>query len=232
MEHDIRAVIFDLDGTLLDTMADLALAANRALARFGYPGHPPEAYKRFAGSGVAALMDRALPPGEAGRLGEAGLRPILEAMRDEYRDHAAEATRPYPGIPELLAVVRERAIPSGVLSNKPHAATVAVIRHFFGGHPFAAVQGQTPGVPLKPDPTSALAMAGAFNLAPARILYLGDSDVDMITAKSAGMYAVGAAWGFRGADELRAGGADVVCAAPLDVTPLLPANPPRPGDPV
>jgi phosphoglycolate phosphatase len=222
MKHSPQAVIFDLDGTLLDTLADLAAAANRVLARFGYPIHPLDAYRRFVGSGVATLLARALPPGEAARLAEAGMRPILEAMRADYQDHAAEATCPYPGVVELLAALRERNVTSGVLSNKPHEATLAVVRHFFGSHPFAVVQGHAPGMPLKPDPTSALAMADAFGLAPSRILYLGDSDIDMITAKAAGMYAVGAAWGFRGADELRASGADCVCAAPLEVAALLP----------
>ena len=216
-----QAVIFDLDGTLLDTLTDLAEAANRVLARFGYPVHTVAAYKRFVGSGGLTLMGRALPPGEAERLGETGVRPIVEAMRAEYLDHAAEATRPYPGIAELLAVLRERNIVSGVLSNKPHPATQAVVRHFFAEHPFAVVQGALPDVPLKPDPTSALAMAGTFGIAPRHILYLGDSDVDMHTARAAGMYAVGAAWGFRGADELRASGADHVCFTPFEVTELM-----------
>ena len=229
MEHKPQAIIFDLDGTLLDTLADLAAATNRVLARFGYPTHPVEAYRLFLGNGGLSLMARVLPPGEAERLGEAGLRPIVEAMRADYQDHATEATRPYPGVAELLTIVRERNIVSGILSNKPHAATLIVTRHFFGGHPFAAVQGQVPGVPLKPDPTSALAMAKTFGLAPARILYLGDSDIDMLTARAAGMYAVGAAWGFRGAEELRNSGADRVCATPLEVASLLSAFTTQPG---
>jgi phosphoglycolate phosphatase len=106
--------------------------------------------------------------------------------------------------------------------------TVSIIQHYFGDHPFVAVQGHVPGVPLKPDPASALAMARTLGLSPARILYLGDSDIDMFTARAACMYAVGAAWGFRGADELRAGGADRVCATPLEVATLLPP-PPSPG---
>jgi phosphoglycolate phosphatase len=229
MDHSPQAIIFDLDGTLLDTLTDLATAANHALTRFGYPTRPVEAYRRFLGSGGATLMTRALPPGEAESLGEAGLRPIMEAMRAYYQEHAADATLPYPGIAELLATVRERAIQSGVLSNKPHAATLAVIRHFFGSHSFAAVQGHVPDMPLKPDPTSALAMAGTLGLAPSRILYVGDSDVDMFTARAAGMRAVGAAWGFRGADELWASGADHVCATPLEVAALLPTCPTQPG---
>ena len=223
MQYPYQAIIFDLDGTLLNTLDDLANAANRTLAHFGYPVHPIEAYKRFVGNGGSTLMGRALPSGEYERLGEAGLRPIVDAMRADYIKHAADVTRPYDGIPELLAKIRALNLPSGVLSNKPHPATLLTVRHFFADHPFTIVRGAMPDVPLKPDPTAALDMAGTLGIEPGRILYVGDSDVDMHTARNAGMFAVGAAWGFRGADELSASGADRVCATPWEVIDLLPA---------
>ncbi|MDR0828248.1 MAG: HAD family hydrolase [Desulfovibrio sp.] len=211
------AIIFDLDGTL----DDLAAAANAALRIFGYPPHPPAAYQRMVGNGVSTLISRALPAGEREKVGEEGLVALTRTMRGIYADKALQTTRPYPGVCELLAVVRDMDIKSGVLSNKPDAETRLIISHFFSDHPFTAVQGALPDVPLKPDPTAALSMAAAFALPPAQILYLGDSDVDIRTAKAAGMYAVGAAWGFRGKEELLLSGADAVCAEALEVVKLL-----------
>lgn len=216
-----QAIIFDLDGTLLDTLDDITAAGNRTLVRFGYPTHDRQAYRQFVGSGGSTLMTRALPAGEAARLGEAGLRAIIEVMREDYYANAAVATRPYPGIAALLARIAEAGLVCGILSNKPDRATQAVVRHFFAQQPFAAVQGQLPDVPLKPDPTSALDMAARFGCAPGRVVYLGDSDIDMRTARAAGMHAAGAAWGFRGEEELRASGAQTICHTPDDIATLL-----------
>ncbi|MDR3175192.1 MAG: HAD family hydrolase [Desulfovibrio sp.] len=215
------AIVFDLDGTLLDTLEDLGEAMNAALLDFGYPSHPLAAYKRMVGNGLETLVVRALPPGAEKELGAQGLKALTEAMRANYQEKALKATRVYPGICDLLAAVGQMGLKSGVLTNKPDPATQLVIRHFFPSHPFTAVQGAKPGTPLKPDPTSALAMAEDFALRPERILYLGDSDVDMRTAKAAGMYAVGATWGFRSAGELLASGADALCAHPREVAALL-----------
>lgn len=216
-----QAVLFDLDGTLLDTVKDLGTATNAVLARFGYPTHPVEAYRAFVGNGVATLARRALPPGEEARLGAEGLRRLMEAVLAAYPEHAKGSAVPYDGIAELLAFLRSRGIARGVLSNKPHAATVAAISHFFPDGGFAPVLGAVPDKPLKPDPSRALEMAAAWNVPPGSVLYLGDTDVDMLTATAAGMYPVGAGWGFRGEEELRAAGAAVICATPREVIPLL-----------
>ncbi|MDR1490940.1 MAG: HAD family hydrolase [Desulfovibrio sp.] len=214
------AVIFDLDGTLLDTLEDLGRAMNAALLDFGYPPHPLAAYKRMVGNGLETLVVRALPTG-ADKEPSGRVEALTEAMRAIYQERAMEATRVYPGICRLLAAVRAMGLKSGVLTNKPDPATQLVLRHFFPSHTFTAVQGARQGTPLKPDPTSALTMAEEFALRPERILYLGDSDVDMQTAKAAGMYAVGAVWGFRTAEELLASGADALCAHPQEVAALL-----------
>ena len=212
------AVIFDLDGTLLDTAADLATSANAALAELGAPPHPVEAYKRFVGDGVEVLLQRALP---AQRRDSETVARGVALMRAHYGRHWHDQTRPYPGIAELLATLAARAARLAVLSNKPHDPAVQTIRHFFPTVPFAKVVGARPGVPHKPDPTAALALARDLEVAAADCWLVGDSGSDMLTARSAGMLGVGATWGFRGEAELRAHGAVVLLAAPADLLALI-----------
>ncbi|MCU0727314.1 MAG: HAD family hydrolase [Planctomycetes bacterium] len=211
-----RAVIFDLDGTLLDTIGDLADSVNAVLARFGLPGHPEDAYKTMVGDGVANLMRRALPGDRRGD--EEVVRLGVAAMREEYARRWDARTRPYPGIEEMLAGLD---VPSAVLSNKPEDFTVLAVRRFFPHHPFTAVRGARPGEPVKPDPAGALALAAHMAVVPAEILYLGDTNTDMRTATAAGMYQAGALWGFRGAAELSASGARTLLARPEDLLALL-----------
>ncbi len=209
-----RAVLFDLDGTLLDTLEDLAESADAVLASLGASGHPVQAYRRFVGDGVATLMARALP---AGRRDEATVALAVERMREEYGRRCMAKTRPYPGVPELLSALAERAVPFAVLSNKQDDFTRLTVAKFLPGFPFAAVRGVRPGEAVKPDPHGAIEIAAALGIACADFLYLGDTNTDMRTALAAGMRPVGALWGFRDEEELRAAGARALLRHPPDL---------------
>jgi phosphoglycolate phosphatase len=210
------AVIFDLDGTLLDTIDDLADAMNAVLERNGFPLHPVAAYKQFVGDGVEPLVRRALPEDAEGHVAV-----CMEEMRVEYGRRCFDKTRPYDGITNLLADLKARQIPMAVLSNKPDEATQRVVDRYFEAGTFAIVRGAREGTPLKPDPRGALEIARDWGLCPAEIVYIGDTNTDMRTAVAAGMTPVGALWGFRSEQELRAHGAAHLCAAPQDVPTLL-----------
>ncbi len=213
-------VIFDLDGTLINSLEDLADAANAALAGFGYPVHRLDAYRHFVGNGLETLMRRALPAGEAERLGP-GFAAVLDAVREIYGNAWDVKTVPYPDVSDLPAELAAYGIPSSVLSNKPDPWTGAVVRRFFPDAPFVTVRGALPGVPLKPDPTAALHTAAEMGLAADRLFLVGDSDVDILTAVRAGMFAVGVTWGFRDAQELREAGARAVIDKPEELLPLV-----------
>jgi len=213
-----RAVLFDLDGTLLDTVADLADSMNCVLARMGFPGHETEAYKRFVGDGVENLARRALP--EAHR-DEQTVARCVAAMRKEYGRRWADKTRPYDGIRELLDALTRRGIAIAVLSNKPDDFTKAIATRMLGTWRFAIVAGARPGVRQKPDPGEALRIAQGMGTAPAEFLYVGDTGTDMRTANAAGMHAVGALWGFRNAQELLEGGAKVLIEKPIELLDVL-----------
>ncbi|MSR65081.1 MAG: HAD family hydrolase [Verrucomicrobiae bacterium] len=216
MKWKIRAVLFDLDGTLADTLADLANATNQALAQLGCPTHPVEAYRCFVGDGAHNLLLRVLPPGQRDRV-EEGVR----LMREYYEAHCFDLTRLYPGVSELVAALQKRACPLAVLSNKPHDFTKRVVAHYFQTSPFAIVKGQLPDIPLKPDPTAALRIANELGVPPGEWLYLGDTNTDMRTARAAGMRAVGVLWGFRGREELLESGAEALVARPDEILHLV-----------
>jgi phosphoglycolate phosphatase len=213
-----EAVVFDLDGTLVDSLRDLADSANAALARFGCPEHPLASYRHFVGEGARLLMERALPEG---RRDDETIDALVEVMLEEYATRREATTVPYPGIPELLDALLERDLALAILSNKPHGPTLELARGLLGRWSFAAVYGSRPEVPRKPDPTTALAIAGELGVEARRCLYLGDTAIDMRTATAAGMYPVGVLWGFRGADELREGGARTLIAHPSQLLELL-----------
>jgi phosphoglycolate phosphatase len=207
------AVIFDLDGTLLDTLDDLADSMNSVLSRFGFPSHPVGSYKHFVGEGVATLVRRALPPGK--RTDEQ-VRRGVEAMREEYSKRWNVKTRPYPGIPELLDRLRSRNIPLAVLSNKPHSFAGTIVSAYFSRWPFTHVFGEKDGK-RKPDPGRALQIASDLEIPAGSVCFVGDTWTDMETAKQAGMFAVGALWGFRSARELRDSGAAVLIENPAEL---------------
>ena len=213
-----QAILFDLDGTLLDTLTDIANAANSALSRLGFPTHRRDAYRYFLGGGMDCLVRRAVP--EDCNETET-LNKCREAIIDEYRDRWAENTRPYPGIAELLTELDKRGIVKAVLSNKPDEFTRRTVEKLLGGFHFEIVRGARPEVPVKPDPTSAIQIAVELEIPPGRFIYLGDTDTDMQTARAAGMFAAGALWGFRTAEELSASGAQVLLKVPQEVLNLL-----------
>jgi phosphoglycolate phosphatase len=213
---DIRAVLFDLDGTLADTLADLANATNWALQQVGCPSHPVDSYRYMVGDGARELCARALPADKQGSVDD-----VLRLMRQHYDAHCFDLTRLYPGIPELVAAFTERHLKLAVLSNKPDEFTKRVIAHYFQSAPFAIVRGQRPNVPLKPDPTAARQIAQELDIPPARWLYLGDTNTDMQTARAAGMHPVGVLWGFRDRAELLASGAEHILAKPGELIDFL-----------
>lgn len=204
----IQAVLFDLDGTLTDTLEDIAFAMNRALGMHRLPQHPVDAYRYMVGNGAKVLAQRAV--GDRADLAE----QVQRDYQTYYEKHNLVHTRPYEGIPELLGALQAKGLKLCVFSNKPHADTFHVVEHFFPMVGFAEIRGQQEGVPVKPDPTGALLVAQALNIPPEDFLYLGDTDVDMLCAQRAGMHPMGAAWGFRGEDELRKAGAERVLTHP------------------
>lgn len=213
-----RGVLFDLDGTLLDTLEDIADSANRALGQLGFPGHPVESFKYFIGDGVENLVRRALPLDQRD---PAILAQCAALMRAEYGRRWADKTRPYPGVPELLDALTARAVPMAVLSNKPDEFTKLCVARLLPRWRFVAVVGASPALPRKPDPAAARHIARQLQLPPAEILYLGDTNTDMQTAVGAGMFPAGALWGFRTAEELWASGAKRLLSAPLDLLDVL-----------
>jgi phosphoglycolate phosphatase len=214
-----KAVIFDLDGTLLDTIEDLTDSMNAALAGLGFPGRSIEECKQLVGDGLATFVERVLPP--KARDNPAIAARLAERMRTEYKRRSAVKTKPYEGIAELLNALTEQAMAMAVLSNKPHDSTVEIVKKYFPRWTFRAIFGARDGVPIKPDPAPALEIARILDLAPAQILYLGDTNTDMWTADAAGMFAVGALWGFRTARELKAAGAKILIEKPMDLLSLL-----------
>jgi phosphoglycolate phosphatase len=182
------------------------------------PTHAIDKYRRFVGDGAGCLAQRVLgPAGEDEKL----LERCRQTIAEEYQKCWADNTRPYPGITELLAEMETRGVPMAVLSNKPHDATMRVVEHYFSDKPFQIVRGARPGVPIKPDPTAAIQIAAELRIEPAQFIYLGDTDTDMKTAVAAGMFAAGALWGFRTADELTASGARTLLKTPTDIATLL-----------
>jgi len=213
-----RAVFFDMDGTLLDTLEDLAAAINGALAEHDLPGHPRQAVQGFVGAGMPTLVRRALP---GDRRGDEQLNAaVLEATRRVYRGCWADNTRPYPGVPGLLDALADRGLHMAILSNKPHDFARDMAERFLGTQPFSQVRGVLPGGPLKPDPAAALEMAASLKLAPEQVVFVGDSPTDVETALAAGMQPVGVSWGFRGSRALSSAGAEVVLDRPEELLSL------------
>lgn len=213
-----KAVMFDFDGTLLDTLEDLAASVNRVLAERGFPTHDIDAYRWFIGDGSAVLMERALP--EARRTPDR-VRDCLQALLADYHQNWAHATRLYEGITPLLETLQARRIAMAVVTNKPHPFAQIMIAHYFRGVPFGSVWGQQEGIPKKPDPFMALKAAEELGADPAHCIFLGDSGVDMQTAHRAGMRAVGADWGFRPTHELWKNGAAHVIETPMALLDII-----------
>jgi phosphoglycolate phosphatase len=214
MPHD--AVMFDLDGTLADTLADIAAAGNHAMAAVGRPGFPVERYRTLAGQGLDRLIHDALGP-EHQQQADAARAAFLSY----YAQHRYDHTAPYAGLPAVLDALGDAGVALAVMSNKPDEATVDMVRQVFGRWPFAAVRGHRPGYRVKPDPTAALEIAAELSIPPDRWAYVGDTDVDMHTGKSAGFYTIGVTWGFRDEAELRDAGADAIIHRPAELLDRL-----------
>jgi phosphoglycolate phosphatase len=215
---DWQAVLFDLDGTLLDTLEDLADATNAVLAREAMPTHPVHKYRYFVGDGLRNQLLRALPPGSRD---EETLARCMKAAREEYAHRWDRKTRPYDGVPEMLHGLTGRGVRRSILSNKPDDFARLVVERLLSEWSFEVVLGAREGVPLKPDPTGALEVAREMAVPPEDFLYVGDTATDMRTARAAGMFPVGALWGFRTAHELRESGAKELLDRPGQLLDLL-----------
>ncbi|MFQ5965040.1 MAG: HAD family hydrolase [Candidatus Scalinduaceae bacterium] len=213
-----KAVLFDLDGTLLDTLEDLGSVMNRVLTRKGYPTHKLDNYRYLVGDGATTLIKRALPEEKRN---DNIIRSCLEAFLKDYDQNWNVKTKPYNGITEMLDTLTACGMKMAVLSNKPHEFTNRCVTHFLPSWNFDMVLGQCDEFPSKPDPAGALKVAECLNLSPSDFLYLGDTAVDMKTSIAAGMFPVGVLWGFRSAKELRENGAQVLIKKPLEILNLL-----------
>jgi phosphoglycolate phosphatase len=217
-----RAVLFDMDGTLLDTLADIGNSMNTVLARMGFPVHELSAYKRFVGEGMALLVQRALPKQKGGD--EPLVSRCTSLMREEYAAHCMDATKAYPGVQELLADLKLKNVAIAVLSNKPDDMVQVLLNKYFPSISFDAALGAGEKYPRKPDPAGALAIARRLNFPPACFILLGDSKTDMETARAAGMHPVGALWGFRDERELLEYGAKALIKKPGELLTVFKIN--------
>lgn len=216
-----KLAIFDLDGTLLNTIEDLGHAANHALQAHGYPTHSIASYPFFVGNGVRRLIERVLP--EDART-EATIDRLLVTFKEYYNDHNTDFTKPYEGIPELLSHLSSHGVAIAVASNKYQAATEKLISHFFPTLSFVAVEGQKEGVPVKPDPSIVFEILAKAKTPKADTIYIGDSGVDMETARRACVDSVGVTWGFRPEKELVENHADTIVNRPDDIEKLVFGN--------
>lgn len=204
-----RACIFDLDGTLTDTLESLTYSVNETMKELGLPEITSEQCREFVGNGAKVLIEKTLKAS-----GDEDLSRFDEAFAAYQRifdKYCTYRVKPYPGIPEMLGAMKERGLRLGVLSNKPDRQAVHVVEEIFGKGVFDHIQGQKDGVPRKPDPTAVLSIAGEFGVSPAETLYIGDSEVDGATGKAAGMDTILVSWGFRSRDVLEA--AEPLCIA-------------------
>jgi phosphoglycolate phosphatase len=213
-----KAAIFDLDGTLLNTLEDLADSMNCVLERNRLPRHDLSAYKYFVGDGIDMLVQRALPFAVAS---ENEFQRFVREMKTEYAGRWLNKTRPYPGVVEMLAAFVAANFKTAVLSNKPDDASNEIIKALLPNHPFRIVLGATAERPKKPDPSAALEIASRLNISPQHFLFLGDTSIDMQTAHAAGMFPVGVLWGFRPAEELLATGAKLLLKEAADLIPWV-----------
>lgn len=213
-----KAVIFDLDGTLLNTLEDLADSMNCVLKRNRLPELNLAAYRYFVGDGIEMLVRRALPFEVAS---ENDFQRFVREMKSEYASRWLLKTRPYPGVPEMLAAFAAAGIAMAVLSNKPDDASNEIVKSLLPNIDFRIVLGATPERPKKPDPSAALEIASRLGISPEDFLFMGDTSIDMQTACAAGMFPVGALWGFRPAEELIASGAKVLAAEAQNFIPLI-----------
>ncbi len=213
----IKGVLFDLDGTLVNSLYDLADSVNYALERFGYRVHETEKYKYFVGDGMPKLIERALP--ENARNDE-NIKTVLNCFMAYYREHYLDKTVAYDGIADTVTALLNKGIKAVVISNKADEMAKIVTTKLFGDM-FSAVYGKREGYPAKPDPTLTLEVIGDLGLKPKECAFIGDSGMDMAVAKNAGTLAIGVLWGFRKEDELISNGADFIVSTPADIIKII-----------
>ena len=211
----IKACIFDLDGTLANTLDSMAYVANAILRGMGLKEQPTENFKYYSGEGADMLVRRCLK--DAGDPELTHFEAAYARYREIFQANCMYQVKPYEGIPKLLEELKKRGMKIAVLSNKPHHATLDVIESLFGKDYFDVVQGQVDGVPIKPDPAGVFRILDRFGLTADEVLYMGDTATDMKTGKAAGAFTVGVLWGFRDRAELEEGHADAIIAQPLDL---------------
>ena len=214
MNSKHKAIIFDLDGTLLNSLTDLANAVNRVLSKHNFPIHEINAYRYFIGDGAKMLISRALPEQQRN---DQLIAECLDEFKNDYEQNWHVASTLYPGIPEMLTNLNERGIKMAVLSNKPHEFTLYSVEYFLSEWKFEVVLGQQPAFPQKPHPAGALMIAEKMQLSPAAFCYAGDSGVDMQTAAASAMFSIGVLWGYRPAQELKSNGANVLVKTPAEI---------------
>lgn len=214
-----KLCIFDLDGTLINSLYDLADAMNYALKTHGLPVHEREKYRFMVGSGISVLADRAMvvPQGTD----EALKADVLKAFNEYYAEHFTDLTRPYDGIPELLDSLDAAGVRYAILSNKPDAFVGEIVKKLFPSRSFSCIMGKRDDLPRKPDPTSVHVLISEVGVSPESCLYIGDSDVDILTARNACLRNVGVSWGFRPVSELVGAGADNIADLPADILRFL-----------
>jgi phosphoglycolate phosphatase len=213
-----EAILFDLDGTLIDTVDDIGDAANRVLSNRGFPMHPISTYYQFIGEGVKVLFTRALPQAKRN---EDLIDTCLKEFVEDYGRNYNVKSKPYDGIAEMLDALNERNLKRAILSNKPDPLTRDCVASLLSNWDFDVVFGQRASVPRKPDPQGALEIAEKLTISPSNFIYLGDTAIDMKTAVSAGMFPVGVAWGFRPVKELKENGASAIIEKPIQLLDLI-----------
>ncbi len=213
----IKVILFDLDGTINDTVTDLATSVNYALTKNGLPTHPVDAYKMFAGNGMRVMVQRAMPEGmKEGDLFE----QVVRDYADYYADHSMDNTAPYEGIRELLAELRNRGYMIAVVTNKPDEQAKPLLNQMFPST-FDVIIGQTDGTPAKPDPAMPIAAMKELGVTADECVFVGDSGVDIMTGINSGAYPVGVLWGFRGSEELLDAGAKELIDKPCQLLEVL-----------
>ncbi|NBB89999.1 MAG: HAD-IA family hydrolase [Spirochaetes bacterium] len=213
----LKAVLFDLDGTLLDTLPDIRDAMNAVLARHDLPQYDMESYRGMIGWGIGRLAELAIP--EEFR-SEVDAAELAEEMRRAYLSHPLESSVPFEGVPQLIEALHTAGVPMGVLSNKVHELTHRLIARAWGEGVFRAVYGARDDLPMKPHPEAAQRIASELGVEPYQVVFVGDTAIDMETAQVAGMYPVGVGWGYREVEELWMHGAAMVVSSPDEIPPL------------
>ena len=212
-----KVAIFDLDGTLLNTLDDLANACNYALNKFSFPTHNVEEYKKFIGNGIYKLVERAVPNNKKDK---ETVEKVLKTFSDYYNEHMIDMTKPYDGIVDILDELRAKGIKLAVVSNKKHEFTIEIVEKYFEDR-FDIVFGHRENYKEKPDPTSVLEVIEKLNILKSECIYIGDSNVDILTAKNAGVKSVGVSWGFRGREELANEGANYLADNNIELLNII-----------